>query len=333
MKIWSVAAISLSAAIRICAQVEPVATGEAPAAITENKAHLEYISRYKNIAIKEMHRMGVPASITLAQAILESNGGKSELAQQANNHFGIKCGLNWDGKTYMKMDDDKAGDSILVLSCFRKYNKAEESFYDHSEFFCDPAKHGRYSSLFLLDQTDYKNWAQGLESAGYATSKDYAEKLINLIERYMLFQYDVIGADSLDSIGYKENRIGYVNKTKAVWSRANERLEDIAELFQVNMEKLAEYNERRYLPGIPLKPNTRIFIEEKKKKWRGQSNRHVIQKGQTMFDVSQQYGIRLSELLKRNQMPPTHEPLAGDTLRLRKSRLFDRKKSSSAVAK
>ncbi len=333
MKIWIVAAIMVSAAIRICAQVEPVAPGEAQAATTENKAYLEYISRYKNVAVREMHRMGIPASITLAQAILESNGGESELAQQANNHFGIKCGANWGGKTYLKIDDDTAADSIPVMSCFRKYGKAEESFYDHSEFFCDPAKHGRYSSLFLLDQTDYKNWARGLESAGYATSKGYAEKLINLIERYSLFQYDVIGADSLDSIAYKENRIGYINKTKVVWSRTNERLEDIAQLFRVNVGELAEYNERFYPPGFPLEPNTLIFIEEKRKKWRGQPTRHVVQKSQTMFEVSQQYGIKLSELLKRNQMASNQEPTAGDTLRLRRPKLFDRKNSNAAITK
>jgi hypothetical protein len=139
----------------------------------------EYIGMYKDIAIRQMNDSGIPASITLAQGILESGSGNSTLARQANNHFGIKCTAEWKGKTILK-DDDKRDD------CFRVYRSAEDSFKDHSEFL----KRKRYASLFELDKDDYRSWAVGLKAAGYATNPRYAELLISLIERYELHQYD-----------------------------------------------------------------------------------------------------------------------------------------------
>lgn len=291
--------------------------------VRSNKLHIDYINQFKNIAIKEMHRTGIPASITLAQAILESGGGESEVAKLANNHFGIKCGANWAGKIYEKLDDDKDANGNPVKSCYRKYNKAEESFYDHSEFLCDPAKSARYGFLFHLGKTDYKAWARGLESAGYASGKGYADKLIELIERYSLFQYDVSPKDASDSVKIAAaNRIGYINRVKVVFSRPNEHLEDIARIFRVDTEKLAKYNDLGYSPGFTLQPNTRIFIEEKRKKWRGRLMYHVVQESQTMFDVSQMYGIRLDELLKRNGLQRGQEPAIGEPIRLRGRPLF-----------
>ncbi|WP_316816725.1 glucosaminidase domain-containing protein [Pedobacter nyackensis] len=140
---------------------------------------LNYIETFKAIAIEEMNKYGIPASITLAQGILESGSGNSSLAKYANNHFGIKCTSDWKGKGYFK-DDDKADD------CFRVYKDARESYKDHSEFL----KRKRYSFLFELDKNDYKNWARGLKQAGYATNPKYPDLLIGVIDRYQLYQYD-----------------------------------------------------------------------------------------------------------------------------------------------
>lgn len=147
--------------------------------VTRSGSAETYIFQYKDIAIKEMEQYGIPASITLSQALLESGNGNSRLAKQANNHFGIKCTSNWQGKTILK-DDDNEND------CFRVYNNPEESFRDHSEFLLRK----RYAPLFELDKNDYKGWASGLKRAGYATNPKYAELLISLIERYELYQYD-----------------------------------------------------------------------------------------------------------------------------------------------
>ncbi|UKT63420.1 glucosaminidase domain-containing protein [Pedobacter mucosus] len=140
---------------------------------------LSYIDEFKAVAIEEMNAYGIPASITLAQGILESGSGNSDLAKYANNHFGIKCTSDWKGKNYFR-DDDQKND------CFRVYKDARESFKDHSEFL----KRKRYSALFQLDKNDYKSWAQGLKNAGYATNPKYPDLLINTIEKYQLFQYD-----------------------------------------------------------------------------------------------------------------------------------------------
>jgi len=163
-------ALAASTAMPSFANVE-----SGPAKITRN----EYIDSWKNVAIEEMEEHGIPASITLAQGILESGNGNSELARGANNHFGIKC-HGWDGKG-VYMDDDKVGE------CFRKYKNAQASFEDHSAFL---TKRGRYSSLFDLKTTDYKGWAKGLRKAGYATNPKYATLLIDLIEINHLYQYD-----------------------------------------------------------------------------------------------------------------------------------------------
>jgi flagellum-specific peptidoglycan hydrolase FlgJ len=139
----------------------------------------DYIERFKTIAVKEMNSYGIPASITLAQGLLESGNGNSSLARDANNHFGIKCTAEWKGKSILKDDDQKD-------DCFRVYTSPEESFRDHSEFL----KRKRYASLFELDKDDYKRWASGLKEAGYATNPRYAELLVTLIERYELDKYD-----------------------------------------------------------------------------------------------------------------------------------------------
>ncbi|WP_017260301.1 glucosaminidase domain-containing protein [Pedobacter arcticus] len=159
-------------------QIEKVANKQTAGNYT-NYTVTSYIQRFKGIAITEMNRYGIPASITMAQAILESGTGKSDLAKYANNHFGIKCTSDWKGKGYYK-DDDKKDD------CFRVYKNPEESFRDHSEFL----KRKRYAFLFELDKDDYVGWAKGLKQAGYATNPKYPDLLISLVERYDLHQFD-----------------------------------------------------------------------------------------------------------------------------------------------
>ncbi len=153
-------------------------------------AQLAYIQKYKDVAIAEMNRSGIPASIIMAQALLESGSGLSELSQKANNHFGIKCTRQWTGATFRKKDDDRDSTGSLVESCFRRYNNVAESYADHGDFIRDPRSSYRYGFLFNLDRTDYKSWARGLQSAGYATSTEYSNRLIALIERLQLYQYD-----------------------------------------------------------------------------------------------------------------------------------------------
>ena len=155
----------------------------------QNLTRLQYINKYKDEAIRQMHKHKIPASITLAQACLESNDGNSTLARKANNHFGIKCHNGWKGKGF-KHDDDQKGE------CFRRYNNAEDSFVDHSYFLISGS---RYNSLFDLKITDYKAWAHGLKAAGYATNPKYAQLLIDIIEEYKLYRYDTQDA-------YKESR-------------------------------------------------------------------------------------------------------------------------------
>lgn len=161
-----------------CAALKPASTPDPDANLTGNALASSYIARYKAIAISEMKRTGVPASIKIAQAILESGYGRSELAKNANNHFGIRCGNDWKGKTYHLKGKN---------SCFRAYSSVNESFKQHSDFL---KGRSHYASLFKLKTTDYKGWARGLQKAGYATDSSYPAKLIELIERYKLYQYD-----------------------------------------------------------------------------------------------------------------------------------------------
>jgi LysM repeat protein len=299
---------------------------------------LDYIQIYREAAVVEMERGGVPASIILAQGLLESAAGQSELAKTANNHFGIKCGGTWDGKTYYKRDDDKDKDGNSIESCFRRYESVSESFLDHGEFLRDPRKHNRYGFLFNLDRTDYKAWANGLQSAGYATSPTYAKQLIDIIERYRLYEYDrpgkVVqpGAPPTTQAPVVTNpqsgrtepapltsRIGRVNDVKVVVSKEGETLEDIARAYRLNPDKVVNYNDYGYPPGVRLRPGTRIYIQPKKDKWHGRASDHFIREGQTMFDVSQQYGIQLDDLRQRNGLQSGQEPVTGARIKIKGS--------------
>lgn len=161
------------------------------------KPELNYIEQFKSIAISEMNRTGIPASIKLAQGIMESMAGRSELAVNANNHFGIKCKPGWDGETYQYKDDDLDEAGTLIHSCFRKYTTAEISYIDHSEFL---TKRKRYKALFEFPKSDFISWARGLQACGYATDPNYANKLIDAIERYNLHIYDQADSNVVASI-------------------------------------------------------------------------------------------------------------------------------------
>lgn len=314
-----------------------------PVEYTSSDRNYDYVTKFNRAAVLEMDRKGVPASITLAQGILESAAGTSELAQMANNHFGIKCSGNWNGKTYYKKDDDRDANGNLKESCFRKYNNVEESFIDHGEFLRDPRKANRYGYLFNLDRTDYKSWARGLQAAGYATSGDYANRLIDLIERYQLYHYDFPGTNSPQTFpgtpGAGENggvrpegpnapnsqatssgRIGRVNDIKVIASREGETLEDVARAYRLNTQKVIDYNDCGYPPGVRLKPNTRIFIQCKKSQWSGRATTHTVREDQTMFDIAQIYGIKLENLLARNGLVRGQEPAVNERVRIRRSR-------------
>lgn len=154
---------------------------------TPNEDSLDYINQYKELAVVEMNRSGIPASIILAQGVIESGNGKSKLATMAKNHFGIKCKKYWVGNTFFHKDDDRNEAGVLIPSCFRSYDLVIDSYVDHTNFLMHTKY---YTSLFELSSTDYVSWAKGLKSCGYATDPSYANKLINIIERYNLHSFD-----------------------------------------------------------------------------------------------------------------------------------------------
>jgi len=154
----------------------------------------QYIEKYKELAIVEMHRKGIPASIKLAQAILESQSGTSSFSSASNNHFGIKCKSTWEGETYYHEDDDFDKKGNLIESCFRSYDRVLDSYVDHSNFL---SGRSYYASLWTLPKTDYKAWAHGLQSCGYATDQRYAEKLIRIIEKEELYLFDTMDTSDL----------------------------------------------------------------------------------------------------------------------------------------
>lgn len=284
-----------------------------------SEAFREYIAQYKNIAIQEMHRTGIPASIKLAQGLLESNAGRSTLAQKANNHFGIKCGgKQWKGKTYYRKDDDyKRGK--LVKSCFRKYKNSQASYLAHSDFLRkDNFK--RYGFLFQLPTTDYKKWAKGLKKAGYATSKTYDRKLIKIIEEYQLYQYD----SALPSFSYpsknnikKEVAFQYINDVKMIYAKEGDTPKSIAERLNTSSNRIVAYNEQITDNHQLLPKQTPVFIQKKRKRFRGKKKYHVVQSNETLYDIAQLYGLRLDKLYQKNKMSVGSEAASGERINLK----------------
>lgn len=284
-----------------------------------NLEFLDYINKYHEIAIEEMERAGIPASIKLAQGLLESNAGRSFLAKRGNNHFGIKCGDGWSGKTVHREDDDYDDKGKLVESCFRSYKTVEACYIAHSEFLRDPKKESRYGFLFRLRPTDYKRWAEGLKRAGYATSATYADKLIDLIERYELHKYDLMSALDLDTPSDAvAAAILSTNDVKYTLAEGNETLEDIAKRTDVALRNILKYNEIYESGDAPLTDKARVYIQPKRNAYRGRQVWHKVAGfSETMADISQRYGVKLSKLYKRNRMTTGTEPAIGEQIKLR----------------
>ena len=283
-------------------------------ATAQNANVLKYIETYKVLAISEMKRTGIPASITIAQGILETESGNSELVIKSNNHFGIKCKSTWTGETVYHNDDERG-------ECFRKYNTAEESYRDHSNFLRSSE---RYASLFNLNSDDYKGWAHGLKKAGYATNPRYPYILINSIEKYNLHQYTLLGnsAESVFDKGEVKTAMDQeqaitmnpqvinsneeessLKKTKyksieAVDVPAGTSLLAIATRFKIALSKLLEYNDLSQ-DGLLIKRQW-IFLEKKLKE--GEQDQIVTRRGQSLHDVAQENAIQMESLLKYNDI-------------------------------
>ena len=278
--------------------------------MTWNQRYQNYFDKYKDVAVEQMLKYRIPASITLAQGVLESAAGNSELATKANNHFGIKCN-GWTGrKSYH--DDDARNE------CFRAYDSVYESYQDHSVFLTTSK---RYSNLFQLKLTDYKGWARGLKACGYATSPTYATKLIEIIELYKLYQYDT--AKHFDKFqaqqvkGGDSRQIYAFNKNYYLKARRGDTFRSLAKEVDISYRKLARYNERD--KNDVLEEGEIVWLKKKQNKapknYKGRL--HYVKNGESMYSISQLYGIKLKKLYKLNNLPPTYQIRVGDALRVR----------------
>ncbi len=295
----------------------------------------DYIAIWKNVAIQNMQEFKIPASITLAQAILESGDGNSELAKMSNNHFGIKC-HDWEGER-VYYDDDKRGE------CFRKYEDAGASFADHSRFLLRK----RYASLFELDTKDYKGWAKGLKKCGYATNPAYARLLIDLVEKHDLDKYDemssvnreeflaktetksteVVDKDKKASKKSKKPKIPEVitlnsgrlvqlsdNKIKYIKAQEGDSPETIAEDLDLPVWLIRKYNDLG--KESILATGELVYIQPKRSKARKIAH-HLVQEGETMRSISQSYGVKMKVLYKKNNLKFGEEPIVGMKLLLK----------------
>ena len=312
----------------------------------------EYIETYKDIAIKEMKDHKIPASITLAQGIIESGAGNSALAREAKNHFGIKCHKGWSGKTYT-MDDDAKDE------CFRKYKRAEDSYRDHSEFL---TSRPRYAGLFELDIMDYEGWAKGLKAAGYATSPTYATALINRINLNKLYLYDrlamgyitekelkrlmgeesvvpaVVTPSSMTEVPSTELELAYSpldrskfelvdmtedkrfiyenNHVRFVYAKEGETPESLAKEFGIRKKKLCKYNLISRPDEMVFHQGDVVYLEQlHKRNWK--AKRHFVEPGETLRDIALQYAVRPEKLLKRNKLEEGAKLHPGQKIRLR----------------
>ncbi|OFY90944.1 MAG: hypothetical protein A3K10_17550 [Bacteroidetes bacterium RIFCSPLOWO2_12_FULL_31_6] len=277
----------------------------------------EYIELYKEDAIREMQKSGVPASITLAQGILESGDGNSPLAVYAKNHFGVKCHKNWEGET-MRIDDDEKNE------CFRKYKSVYESFRDHSEFLQTRA---HYEFLFDLKTTDYKGWANGLKKAGYATNPKYADLLIKLIEENQLDQYDNYAKVPPKNISKQRSSnvlatnneahiIKLHNNIKYIKIKEGDTFYKITKNYQLNLWQIYKYNDLN--KNDVLKLGDIIYLQPKKNN--SAEDFHIAKTGETMRAISQTYGVKLKKLYKKNNMIEGTQPNVGDKIFLKNKR-------------
>lgn len=298
----------------------------------------EYIARYRHIAIAGMERYGIPASITMAQGILESDCGNSVLSRKSNNHFGIKCKKNWTGDRVYH-DDDAKGE------CFRAYPSVEASYQDHAEFL---DANQRYDILFTYSTDDYVSWAKGLKACGYATAPDYAERLIKIIEDNNLQALDKPQAETPThpqhvkdqaATWFEDNTIpqsasntdpnafrvtinaheGYnvyrTNNTCYVLAKHDDTFARIARIFEMSESTLRSFNDRNSKEA--LQEGEIVFIEKKKSRWEGNTMHHTVREGETLYSLSQSYGIRLKSLRKLNRMKSGQEFSQGQVIRLK----------------
>ena len=288
---------------------------------------VDYINEFKDQAIREMHSTGIPASITLAQGMLESDYGNSPLAKYARNHFGIKCHKGWEGPTFIQ-DDDEANE------CFRKYYSAFDSYRDHSEFLMT---RDRYASLFELKHTDYKGWAHGLKQAGYATNPKYAPLLIKIIEENELHKYDhvkklpeqesvaemktpksivrnepVAQVASVSAIDVSDNNI------KFVVAKSGDTPEKIAQLHDMGKWQILKYNDLS--KGARLIEGEVVYLQPKRSN--AQKDYHTVQQGETIREVSQKYGVKMKTIYKLNDLDESSTLNDGQKLKIRKIGAF-----------
>ncbi len=288
----------------------------------ERYSRQDYIGMYRGYAVKEMLISGVPASITLSQGILESGDGNSTLALKARNHFGIKCHTEWAGETF-HMDDDHKGE------CFRVYKSVFDSYRDHSDFL---KTRSRYANLFTLEKTDYKGWAKGLKDAGYATNPKYPELLIKIIEENSLHQYDlltevpkdfdtpVVKTETKTNESKPEStsvanagKILLHNRIKYITVQPGETYFSICKKHEMMLWQIYKYNDLS--KNDSLAPGQKIYLQPKR--YKGDEEFHIVKQGETMRAISQQHGIKLKTLYKKNNMVVGTQPDVGEKLNLK----------------
>jgi LysM repeat protein len=302
--------------------------------ITAQKSEdiVTYINVYRELAVSEMQRSGIPASIILAQGIHETEAGTSELVRKSNNHFGIKCKDTWTGSVVYH-DDDERGE------CFRSYNNPEDSYKDHSDFLHSSP---RYAFLFKIDPTDYQSWAYGLKKAGYATNIRYSQILIKLIEDYNLQQYTLIAlgkmdqpADAVSTRSKTNNQLASrgsfmqsevnlppapqyppgkfdINRTDVIFIKGGTAWLSIAEQYDLPLSRLLDFNDIESMEILPK--DQLVFLQRKRKV--GANEFHFVQKGESVYDICQSEGIRLESLLELNQLTKGMEVAPGEKLYL-----------------
>ncbi|MGI6242745.1 MAG: glucosaminidase domain-containing protein [Prevotella sp.] len=281
-----------------------------------SKQYQTYFDQYKDLAIEQMLRYHIPASITLAQGVFESAAGRSLLATRGNNHFGIKC-HGWTGRS-MTYNDDAIGE------CFRAYDNPRESYEDHSKFLTQSR---RYSRLFSLSITDYRGWAHGLKACGYATNPRYAYKLIDIIEQYKLYLYDRAkdydhfmakrsGSAQPVRQGQLLHPIRIYNKNYYMMAREGDTFKAIGKETELSGRRIAKYNERNY--HDVLHAGEIVYLKKKRKRASKafKNKPHIVQPGESMYTIAQRYGIRLKSLYKKNKLSPDHQIRVGERLKV-----------------
>jgi hypothetical protein len=330
-RLFFITILSLISALFSCSAYKPVVSTSGSQA-----SAVDYVNTYKDLAVSEMKRTGIPASITLAQGMIESDFGRSSLARAANNHFGIKCHDDWTGPT-VRQNDDRRNE------CFRKYSRPEESFYDHSDFLRSGS---RYKLLFDINPVDYKGWARGLKKAGYATNPDYANMLIRNIEENNLWVFDrgyksasvpiqaivtnkdtVIITNSTNSITTvttaKESttvfartpRVMENNRIQYIIIQDGDTRDKLEKEFNLLRWELSRYNELD--SEFQLFPGQILYLQPKREKAEPGKEYHTSTDGETMYMISQRYGIKVKSLYEMNRMTEGTEPEAGTKVWLR----------------